>query len=253
MLSVGQDAPRHRFYGELAAWWPLISPPEDYEEEAAEVSSLLASSSVPVREVLELGSGGGHNAHHLKATFELTLVDLSDEMIDVSRRLNPECRHEQGDMRSVRLGRSFDAVFVHDAIDYMVTEDDLRRAIETAYAHCRPGGVAVFIPDDTRETFAASTSHGGHDGTDGRAVRYLEWSWDPDPHDTTTSTEYVFVLRDLDGTVRTVHETHQLGLFGREDWLGLLAAAGFAAQAVAEETTEDRPRRDIFVAHRPPA
>ena len=23
---------RHRFYEELAVWWPLVSPPEDYRE-----------------------------------------------------------------------------------------------------------------------------------------------------------------------------------------------------------------------------
>ena len=97
----------------------------------------------PVREVLELGSGGGNNAVHLKADLDLTLVDLNAEMVAVSQRLNPECVHAVGDMRTVRLGRTFDAVFVHDAIDYMLTEDDLRAAMVTAFEHCRPGGVVV--------------------------------------------------------------------------------------------------------------
>src|SRR5947199_313515 len=87
--------------------------------------SRWTSTAVPVHEVLELGSGGGHNAVHLKARFTMTLVDLSAGMLDMSRRLNPECEHHQGDMRTVRLGRTFDAVFVHDAVDYMLTEDDL--------------------------------------------------------------------------------------------------------------------------------
>ena len=139
----------YRFYGDLAAWWPLISPPEEYAEEAAFAATVLRSAAIPVHDVLELGSGGGNNAVHLKASFAMTLVDLSDEMLEVSRRLNPECEHPLGDMRTVRLGRTFDAVFIHDAIDYMTTEDDLRRAIETAFVHCRPGGVAVFVPDRT--------------------------------------------------------------------------------------------------------
>ena len=119
---------------------------------------------MPVREVLELGSGGGHVALHLKQRFAMTLVDLSEDMLAVSRRLNPECEHLQGDMRTVRLGRTFDAVFVHDAVDYMTTEADLRRAIETAFAHCRPGGIAVFVPDRPRRpsrrraTTAAATA-----------------------------------------------------------------------------------------------
>jgi len=251
------DTPaEHRFYGELAAWWPLISPPDEYTEEAAFVATLLGSAAEPVREVLELGSGGGSNAVHLKGSFDLTLVDLSDEMLDVSRALNPECEHRQGDMRSVRLGRTFDAVFVHDAVDYMTSESDLRQAIETAFEHCRPGGVAVFVPDETAETFEPGSDHGGTDGPDGRGARYLDWTWDPDPADTWVLTEYAFLLRDPDGTVRAVHETHRTGLYPRATWLRLLTTAGFTPTAVPEQTTEPRtPRtpRTLFLAHRPPS
>jgi len=245
------DAPAvPRFYGDLAEWWPLISPPEDYAEEAAFAATLLDSASIPVREVLELGSGGGHSAVHLKARFAMTLVDLSPTMLEVSQRPNPECAHHRGDMRSVRLGRRFDAVFVHDAIDYMTTETDLVLALNTAFAHCNPGGVAVFVPDDTRQTFEPSSDHGGSDGADGRGVRYLEWSWDPDPEDSWTQTEYAFLLRNGDAPVQMVHETHRHGLFGHDEWLRLLADTGFEARAVAEVTSEDRTPRSFFVGHR---
>ena len=250
---MADPPPALRFYGDLAAWWPLVSPPEEYEEEAAFAATLLGSATVSVREVLELGSGGGHNAVHLKATFGMTLVDLSEQMLEVSRRLNPECAHVCGDMRSLRLGRQFDAVFVHDAVDYMTDQGDLRRAVETAYVHCRPGGVAVFMPDCIRESFEESTDHGGTDGADGRGVRYLEWSWDPDPEDGWTLTEYAFLLRSPDGTVQTVHETHRLGLFEHQEWLRLLEEVGFDALAVTEVTSEERPPRHVFVGHRPAA
>lgn len=111
--------------------------------------------------MLELGSGGGNNASHMKREFLLTLVDRSPGMLGVSRRLNPECEHVEGDMRSVRLGRTFDAVFVHDAIAYLTTEDDLRALFETAFEHCRRGGVALFVPDCVGETFEPATDHGG--------------------------------------------------------------------------------------------
>ena len=245
MASTAEPPAAGRFYGDLAAWWPLISPPEEYEEEAAFAATLLRSASIPVREVLELGSGGGSNAVHLKADFAMTLVDLSEPMLEVSRALNPECAHACGDMRTVRLDRRFDAVFVHDAIDYMTTEGDLRQALDTAYAHCRPGGVAVFVPDHTRETFEPSSDHGGRGD-----VRYLEWSWDPNPDDTWIQTEYAFLLREPAGRINVVHETHRTGLFGEADWLRLLAGAGFDARTVTEVTTEDRTPRRFFVGHR---
>lgn len=241
----------HRFYAELAVWWPLISPPEEYAEEAEYTATLLNSASITVRNVLELGSGGGHNAVHLKAHFAMTLVDLSEQMLEVSRLLNPDCEHHQGDMRTLRLDRSFDAVFVHDAVDYMTSEQDLRQAIRVAYLHCRPGGVALFVPDYIAETFEENNDHGGTDGADGRGVRFLDWTWDPDPVDSLVMTEYAFLLRNVDGSVRVVHESHCAGVFARDVWLRLLAEAGFDAQAVVEQTTEDRTPRELFVGHRP--
>jgi SAM-dependent methyltransferase len=239
------------FYGELASWWPLISPPSEYAEEAAFAASILELASIPVRSVLELGSGGGHNAVHLKARFDLTLVDLSPQMLDVSRTLNPSCAHHVGDMRSIRLGQSFDAVFIHDAIDYMTTPADLALALGTAFAHCRPGGIAVFVPDHVVSTFSPGTDHGGVDGADGRGVRFLDWVWDPDPSDTWVQTDYAFLLRSPDGSVRVVHESHRTGLFDRDTWLRLITSAGFRAAAVPEVTLENRPPREFFIGHRP--
>jgi hypothetical protein len=48
------------------------------------------------------------------------------------------------------------------------------------------GGAAVFAPDHVRETLTPTTDHGGNDG-DEWSLRYLEWTWDPDPGDDTSS------------------------------------------------------------------
>jgi SAM-dependent methyltransferase len=241
------DAPQ--LYSELAEWWPLLSAPADYAEEAAIYQRLLlAACERSPRTLLELGSGGGNNASHLKARFAMTLVDPSAGMLAHSRRLNPECEHVQGDMRDVRLGREFDAVFVHDAVCYMTTEKDLRAAMATAFAHCRPGGAALFAPDHVRENFAASTDHGGHDG-DGRSLRYLEWTWDPNPDDTTYTVDYAYLLRERDGSMRAVHDRHIEGLFSRDEWLRWLTEAGFDASVAAIEHSELEPGTyEAFVA-----
>ena len=235
-------------YRELARWWPLLSAPEDYAEEAAFYQvTLVRACGRPPRTLLELGSGGGNNASHLKARFEMVLVDRSPGMLDVSRALNPECEHIQGDMRTVRLGREFDSVFVHDAVTYMTTEADLRQAIETAYVHCKPGGAALFCPDHVRENFRSSTHHGGHDGPD-RALRYLEWTWDPDPADTTYIVDYAYLLRERGGTTQVEWDRHIEGLFSRGDWLRLLADAGFQAAVVPFDHSElDPGTYEVFV------
>lgn len=254
--ATGRDQDEPKLYNQLAAWWPLLSAPEDYAEEAEIYrKALVGACQRPPQTLLELGSGGGNNASFLKTHFqEVVLVDLSPGMLEVSRGLNPECEHVVGDMRTVRLDRRFDCVFVHDAIVYMTDESDLRRAIETAYIHCRPGGSALFAPDHVRENFHPSTDHGGEDGTDGeaRSLRYLEWTWDPDPTDTTYTVDYVYVLRSGDGEVRVEHDRHLEGLFSREDWLRLLDEAGFSARVVPVDHSELEPGEyEVFVCTKP--
>jgi len=81
--------------------------PEEYAEEAAFYEKALrAGCSCEPATLLELGSGGGNNASHLKRHFQVTLVDLAPGMLKVSQALNPECEHLQGDMRQVRLDAS---------------------------------------------------------------------------------------------------------------------------------------------------
>ncbi len=214
------------------------------------IAGLLQTGSRPVRRVLDLGSGGGHVASHLSPGWEMTLVDLSPQMLEVSASLNPDCEHLVGDMRTLRLNRRFDAVLVHDSIDYLVDEDEVSALAATVVAHLEPGGIALMLPDHVKDFFEPSTDWGGSDSPDGRGARYLEWTWDPDPHDTWAQAEYSFVLREVDGTVRAAHESHRFGLFSQTQWVGMLEDAGLSAVPVLEQTEEDRPPRTLFVAQR---
>jgi SAM-dependent methyltransferase len=244
----------YRLYQELADWWPLISPPEEYAAEAAYLAGLFATAAIDVREVLDLGSGGGHVAVHLRDRLDLTLVDRSARMLAVSRRLNPECAHRQGDMRTIRLGRTYDAVLVHDAVDYVTDPEDLRQLIVTAFAHCRPGGMAVFAPDYTAETFQAGAGGGGSSDAEGRQGSFREWAWDPDAADDWITVDYEFTLRSADGAVQVIREAHRLGAFRRDTWLRLLADAGFESEArLADDDPggdEGRPAH-LFIGRRP--
>jgi SAM-dependent methyltransferase len=239
-------------YDEFASWFHLITAPADYEQEASVYRDIFlgALPGAVSPTLLELGSGGGNNASHLKAQFRCTLTDLSPKMLAISRELNPECEHIEGDMRSLRLGRTFDCVFVHDAVTYMLTGDDLRSAIATAFAHVRPGGVALFVPDCTLEGFRARTDHGGHDG-DGRSLRYVEWTHPPSPGATTYMTDFAYIMR-IGGDARVELDQHVCGIFSRAQWLEWLKGAGFDAHMDSRVLDDDEPgvEYDMFVARR---
>ncbi len=244
-----------KLYNELASWWQLMSPASEYAEEAEFYTNTLNNAAVDrIRTLLELGSGGGNNASHMKSHFkEMVLVDLSSAMLAVSRALNPDLEHHQGDMRTVRLDRQFDAVFVHDAVCYMTTESDLRKAIETTFVHCKPGGVALFCPDYIRENFEPGAEHGGED--DGpRGMRWLSWQWQRDPNDTTYFVDYAYLLRESDGSVHVEQDRHLEGLFPRNKWLRLFREAGFEHKVLPFEHSDLEPgKHEVFVCVRPGA
>jgi SAM-dependent methyltransferase len=244
-----------RLYFELADWYLLLTAPEDYAEEAAfYLRTITDEAQSGPRTWLELGAGSGNNAWHYKhRVAHVTLTDLSPQMLALSERQNPECEHLVGDMRTLRLGREFDAVFTHDAVSYLTTLVDLRKAMETAWAHCRPGGVVLFAPDFVRETFYDSVDSGGHDGADGRALRYLGWDFDPDPSDSTYLTDYTYLLHEPGQPSRAVYDQHEQGLFARGDWLHLLEQVGFQNPRMLPFDHSEVPpgTLEVFVATRP--
>ena len=234
MASEEATSDSPRLYSDLAGWFHLLTAPHEYREEAEySIERILEAASGPVRTVLELGSGGGNNAVHMKRQFDMTLSDLSAEMLEVSRGINPELPHVQGDMRALRLdGPKFDAVFVHDAVGYLITENDVRAMAATAAHHCRPGGAVLVLPDHVRELFDPPyTEHGGHDGPDGSGLRYLMWATDPDPSDATYLADFAYLLRRRDGTVNVERDRHVLGIFPESTWVNALQEAGFDVEA----------------------
>ena len=229
----------NRLYGDLAWLWPLMSPPEHYAEEAGYwLRALRERLRIGRRRILELGCGGGHLLHHLVSEYDATAVDLSEGMLAHSRRLNPGVAHHVGDMRSVRLGQTFDAVLIHDAIDYMTTEDELRAVFATSRAYLRAGGLLIVAPDHYTGTLTSPSVDDDTNSDGETTLTYVDYSIDLDPTDTTVETTYVFFI-DQDGELRVEVDRHTTGLFPVATWERLLTEAGFAWERVDYPVSED--------------
>lgn len=226
-----------RLYEDLAFLWPLLSPPEDYEAEAEQIRLVIKTHlSADTRgRILEFGAGGGHTLCHLTAEFDATAVDLSDSMLENSRRLNPDVNHVVGDMRSLRLDQTFDAALIHDAIDYMLSEDDLRATFQTASAHLNSGGVLIVAPTYIRENFVDHQSEsdcfwsGDQTGEPVNGVSdlaYASYVHDPDPDDSGFRL-YMMITYRMDRRLHCIEDVHECGLFTTDTWIDLIRGAGF--------------------------
>ena len=223
----------NRLYSDLAYLWPLISPPEDYAEEAGYWRRALWDRLGPGKHrILELGVGGGHNLSHLTSDFQATAVDISPEMLALSMKLNPGVQHHLGDMRSVRLGHTFDGVLIHDAISYMLTEGDLRATFATAKIHLRRGGVLLVAPDWVREVFSgAKVLHWTRNKGD-VSVAIQEYLHDPDPSDTELESIFTYTINEK-GDQRVEQDTHITGLFPVSTWTKLMEETGFKVETLS--------------------
>ena len=95
--------------------------------------------------LLDIGCGNGRLLASLSASVpECWGVDLVQANIDYARSRAEACVLGVGDMRTVRLGRIFDAVTcLGNALSYMLADADLDQAVATFAAHAHPGSLLI--------------------------------------------------------------------------------------------------------------
>lgn len=149
-------------FTDYARYYDLLYRDKDYPAEAEYVAGLIRKFHPSARSILELGSGTGIHASQLaEKGFMLHGVERSEEMINIARHnaakylklqsSNPPTHQSsnplfsQGDIRAVRLNKTFDAVIsLFHVISYQTTNADVKAAFETARHHLKPGGIFIF-------------------------------------------------------------------------------------------------------------
>lgn len=134
-------------FGAYARYYDLLYRDKAYGAEAAHLAALIESHAAGAKKLLELGCGtGGHAVELAKHGFEIDGVDLSEGMLARAQaHASPRLRFSQGDARTLRLARTFDAVVsVFHVMSYQTSNADLGAAFATARAHLASGGVFVF-------------------------------------------------------------------------------------------------------------
>jgi len=217
-----------RLYTDLAWLWPMWGDATtEYAHYCDHVAGLVRQyTQHAATTLLNIGCGGGKNVLTLKREFNVTGLDLSPIMLAQAQALNPDCTFVQGDMRTFRLGRTFEAVLMDDAISHMNCRADFVAAMRTAHVHLSPGGVLIVTPDVTRETFQQNKTTVTHAARDGLDVVFVENVHDPDPTDESYETTILYLIRDH-GPLRIETDHWTMGLFSLDTWRAVLRETGF--------------------------
>ncbi len=215
-------------YNELAWTEDWLADPAEYEQEVMAYVNLIKRSAVkPLRTLLHLGSGAGGHDTIFKRHFTVTGVDLSLGMLNKARKTHPDIEYIEGDMRTLRLNRKFDAVAIPDSIDYMVSQEDLQKAIQTAVMHLKTGGVLLVVAK-TEEIFQNNNfAYTGEKG--GIHMTLLENNYINPFRPNTYEASFVYLIRQKgELTIHTDH--HVLGLFSQATWDEVFKNAGMTVQ-----------------------
>jgi SAM-dependent methyltransferase len=141
-------------FQKYSLYYDLLYRDKDYAAEARYVARTIRSATPDARSILELGSGTGRHGRLLAALgFNVHGIERSADMVAMAHAAPAppvlaaagSFTCEMGDVRSVNLGQTFDAVIaLFHVISYQTTNEDLQAAFRVAAHHLAPGGVFLF-------------------------------------------------------------------------------------------------------------
>ncbi len=220
-------------YTDLAWTESLVYPPAEGLKEVKLFSkSIKENSKINTKTLLHVGCGSGIYDYTFKKHFKVTGVDLSKKMLEIAIQRNPEVVYRHGDMRTIELGKKFDAVTIPESIGYMTTKEDLRKAIRTANKHLNPGGV-LLIMSNIKDSFKSNNFvYTGKKGD--IEITIFENNYILHDNDSIYEATIIYLIRNK-GKLETYTDVHTLGLFDEKTWHFLLKEEGFEVKETKEE------------------
>ncbi len=204
-------------YNELAWTDDILSPPETYEEEVLfYVETIKSHISVQNVTMLHLGCGAGGHDFHFKEHFSVTGVDISEGMLALAKKRNPEVTYETGDMRAIDLNRKFDVVIIPDSIMYMTTLEDLKNTIMNAARHLKTEGILLVVAHMKEDFKVNSFAYSGEKEN----IHITVFENNHIMSDSTYEAAIIYLVRH-EGELNIYHELHTLGLFPYDQWMAI--------------------------------
>jgi SAM-dependent methyltransferase len=134
-------------FKEYSHYYNLLYKDKNYVGEADYIDSLIQKHSLThSHTVLNLGCGTGKHDNLLaEKGYKMTGVDFSTDMLDIARDNYPNIDFHEGDIRTLKLNKTFDVVLsLFHVISYQTLNKDIYDAFLTAKQHLKVGGIFIF-------------------------------------------------------------------------------------------------------------
>jgi SAM-dependent methyltransferase len=171
-----------RAYERCAPYYDLLTADYDHGGWLATIDQLAAEHGLVERSALDVACGTGKSTAPLVGHgYDVWACDLSPAMVRRARmRLGTSARVFVADMRALRCERTFGLVTcLDDALNYLLSDAEVRDAMNSFATALRPGGLAIFDVNTTA-TYAAAFGAGCEASTAAGRLRWRGRGQGPD-------------------------------------------------------------------------
>ena len=244
-------------FSSYARYYDLLYKDKDYAAEAAYIHQLIGTFAPGTKTILELGCGTGIHASILAAHgYHIHGIDRSEEMLESAARraaqldkdISQRLAFSSGDIRTARVGTTFDAVIsLFHVISYQTSLEELKAAFSTARAHLEPGGIFIFDfwygPAVVSQKPAVRVKRLEDDTIE--ATRIAEPAMRPAENIVDVNYQ-VFIRTKADGKIEELSESHRMRYLFDPEIDALLAQQGMKLLDRAEWMSGRQPGPDTW-------
>ena len=235
-------------FNAYSRYYDLLYRDKDYVAEAEYIADLLERFGVSGKSLLEFGSGTGKHGQLLaQHGYEVTGIERSAEMV-AQAEVAPGFSCQQGDICTVQLGQTFDAVLsLFHVMSYQITNDAVLAVFERAAEHLQADGLFVFDVWYSPAVYAQNP--------DVRVKRIADDSIEitriAEPvmysKENRVNVNYTIFARDISsGVVENMFETHPMRHFSLTELNLIAQMSGFVIVGVEEFLTGKEPSQETW-------
>jgi ubiquinone/menaquinone biosynthesis C-methylase UbiE len=230
-------------HNKLAKYYDRVYSFKDYLDEAVRLQNLIIKySESGGNSLLDVACGTGLHLKHLKDDFSCTGVDVSKSMLKIARKNAKGVTFKEADMKTLRLGKQFDVIVcLLSSIGYVKTAASLEKTIRNFSKHLKKGGLALIEPSHAKSVYVSGEPRiTTYDGREAKIARVNVTRI----RQATAVLSMHILIAERGKDAKYFVDRHELGLFGINNTLRIMKAAGLKSKYLKNGLM---PGRELFV------
>ena len=230
-------------HNQLAKYYDRFYSFKDYLDEAVRLQNLIIRYlKSEGNSLLDVGCGTGLHLKHMKDDFSCTGVDVSKSMLKIARKNAKGVTFKEADMKTLKLGKQFYIIVcLLSSIGYVKTVTSLEKTIQNFSKHLKKGGLALIEPSYAKSAYVNGepriTTYNGKDAKIAR-VNFTKL------RQATAVLNMHILIAERGKDAKYFVDKHELGLFGINNTLKVMKAAGLKSKYLKNGLM---PGRELFV------